>query len=133
MPAFLPVFPAALWWGSLSAIYGLAVPVAFAMLPAGGGEILLPRLASAQCWLSVACGVLLIFSLRRGARHRAALYLVFLGLLTALLLEFAAAPRIAAGMHLRLWYGVAVGVLLVQWFCAAVVLGLLAQEQRSES
>ncbi|MDU7587663.1 MAG: DUF4149 domain-containing protein, partial [Acidovorax sp.] len=54
----LPQFAAALWWGSLSAIGFMAVPLLFAHLPtpAMAGNMA-AQLFAAQTWVSVACCV----------------------------------------------------------------------------
>ena len=64
----LPIFAAALWWGSLAAIGFLAVPLLFthASSPAVAGR-LAARLFQAQAWLSVACGVVLVLAARSGS------------------------------------------------------------------
>ena len=125
----LPVFAAALWWGSLTVIGFLVVPMLFANLPtpamAGG---MAAKLFSAQTWVTLGCGMLLLM-LSRGRDHDEAIpwaepVLVFLlgGMLLALLGEFAVAPRIVARENLRLWHGVGSGMYLLQWICAGVVL-----------
>ncbi|KQT07659.1 DUF4149 domain-containing protein [Ramlibacter sp. Leaf400] len=123
------VLAAALWWGSLSAIGFLAVPLLFANLPtpALAGQTA-ARLFTAQSWVGLGCGVLLLLaSHRRGESARmggsgGALAFVLAGMLLALLGEFAVAPRIMARENLRLWHSVGSGMCLLQWGCALVVL-----------
>ena len=125
----LPVFVAALWWGSLTTIGALVVPMLFANLPtpamAGG---MAARLFAAQTWVSVLCGVLLlVISRPKGAVTqypwaRAAMIFILGGVLLALLSQFAVAPRIVARQDLRLWHGVGSVLYLAQWACAAAVL-----------
>ena len=124
----LPVFAAALWWGSLTAIGFLAVPLLFAHLPtpAAAGQMA-ARLFSAQTWVSLACGVLLLMSARTVEGPRmdwagGALVFVVAGLLLAVLAEFAVAPRIVARQNLALWHGVGSAMYLGQWLCSATVL-----------
>ena len=125
----LPVFAAALWWGSLSAIGFLAVPLLFAHLPppAAAGQMA-ARLFTAQTWVSIACGLLLLVSARTGedrpgmAWAGGALLYVLAGLLLALLGEFAVATRIVARENLALWHAVGSAMYLGQWLCAGVVL-----------
>jgi hypothetical protein len=128
----LPVLAAALWWGSLSAIGFLAVPLLFANLPtpAMAGQ-LAARLFAGQAWVSIACALLVVVSARRGESPsldwgRGALPFVMAGVLLALLLEFAVAPRIAARIDLKLWHPVGSAMFLAQWACAATVLWRLA-------
>jgi len=127
--ARLAVFAAALWWGSLSVTGFLAVPTLFASLPtpALAGSVA-ARLFSAQGWLGLACGALLLF-VSRSADDRAgldwrggAVLFVLAGLLLVLLSEFAVAPRIVARENLRLWHGLGTAMYVVQWLCAGVVL-----------
>ena len=125
----LPVFIAALWWGSLTTIGALVVPMLFANLPtpamAGG---MAARLFAAQTWVSVVCGVLLlVISRPKGAVTQypwaqAAMIFILSGLLLALLSQFAIAPRIVARQDLRLWHSVGSVLYLAQWACAAVVM-----------
>ena len=129
----VPVFAAALWWGSLSATGFLAVPMLFASLPtpALAGSVA-ARLFSAQGWVAVGCGALLLFVSRAedgrsgpGSRGGAVLF-VLAGLLLALLSEFGVAPRIVARENLRLWHGLGTAAYVVQWLCAGVVLWKVA-------
>ena len=87
----LPVLVAALWWGSLTTIGFLVVPLLFAHLPspalAGG---MAARLFAAQTWVSVACCmVLLMISRPKGSVTpypwaQAAIVFIVGGLLLAL-------------------------------------------------
>eukprot|EP01034_Spumella_vulgaris_P004163 gene4163-5307_t len=56
---------AALWWGSLTALGFLVVPMLFANLPtpamAGG---MAAKLFNAQTWVSLGCGVLMLMASR---------------------------------------------------------------------
>ena len=120
---------AALWWGSLTTIGFIVVPLLFANLatPATAGGMA-AKLFSAQTWLSLACGMLLLALTRRnddsGQPASASATLMFLigGVLLALLSEFAVAPRIVARENLALWHSVGSGMYLLQWLCAGVVL-----------
>jgi hypothetical protein len=125
----LPVFAAALWWGSLTVIGFITVPLLFIHLPtpaiAGG---MAAKLFSAQTWIALACG-LLLFLLARGKEAAArmdwaqgALIFIAAGVLLALLGEFAVAPRIVARENLKLWHTVGSGMHLLQWVCAGVTL-----------
>ncbi|MBP6560040.1 MAG: DUF4149 domain-containing protein, partial [Burkholderiaceae bacterium] len=59
----LPVYAAALWWGSLTTIGFLVVPLLFMHLPtpalAGG---MAAKLFTEQTWMSVACGGILLLT-----------------------------------------------------------------------
>ena len=130
--ARIVTFASALWWGSLTAIGFMAVPLLFKFLPtpALAGNMA-ARLFTAQTWLSVACGVALLLATKGAAvagagRARATLFAVVLGMLQALLIEFAVAPRIVARENLRLWHGAGTLMYAVQWLCASFVLWRLA-------
>jgi len=127
--ARLPVLAAALWWGSLTAIGFLAVPLLFANAssPAVAGG-LAAKLFSGQSWLSVGCAMVLLMGARgsdgapaMGWAQGAVAY-VLLGLLAALLQEFAIAPRIVARQDLRFWHSAGTALYAAQWLCALVVL-----------
>ena len=130
----LAVFAAALWWGSLTTLGFLVVPLLFAGLPtpamAGG---MAARLFSAQCGVSVACGLLLLLLSRSkepAALERwsqGAIVFIVAGLLLALLVEFGVAPHIVARDNLALWHRVGSVMYLLQWVCASVVFGKLAR------
>lgn len=127
--ARLAILAAALWWGSLSAIGFLAVPLLFANAasPAIAGN-LAGKLFSGQVWVSVGCGLVLLTTARGPDDSasmdwaRRALAYVLLGLLMALLQEFAVAPHILARQDLRFWHSAGTGAYAVQWVCALVVL-----------
>lgn len=132
-----PALIAALWWGSLTTIGFLVVPLLFASLPtpamAGG---MAARLFAAQTWVSVACGLLLLL-LSKSKQSQAlsewaqlAIIFIVLGLLLALLSQFAVAPRIVAHENLKLWHSVGSVMYLVQWLCAGAVLWQLVPGPR---
>jgi len=132
------VLAAALWWGSLTAVGFIVVPLLFKHLPtpALAGQTA-AKLFSAQAWVSLGCGLMLLLSSRsRGepARMdwgRGALGFVVAGLLCALLVEFAIAPSIVARENLRLWHGLGSVLYALEWVCALVVLCKLAPGERS--
>ncbi|ADV00236.1 DUF4149 domain-containing protein [Alicycliphilus denitrificans] len=129
MGARLPVLAAALWWGSLSAIGFVAVPLLFAHLPtsAMAGNVA-ARLFEAQTYISIACcALLLVVSKKKHAEKpeewaQAAMVFVIAGLLLALLVQYGVAPRIVARQNLRLWHGAGSAMYALQWLCALRVL-----------
>jgi uncharacterized protein YacL len=131
----LPVLAAALWWGSLSAIGFVAVPLLFAHLPtpAMAGNMA-AKLFAAQTYISIAaCACLLVISKRKHSEKpeqwaQAAMVFVILGLLLALLVQYGVAPRIVARENLRLWHGVGSGMYFVQWLCAGITLWKTAKQ-----
>ena len=143
----LTVLLAALWWGALSGISFVAVPLMFAKLgPALAGPVA-AKLFSAQCWMGLGLGLALLLILRReresamgtggGAAPTpealanmqtalATMGFVVLAMLMALVQEFGVAQKIitarASGGNLRLWHSVGSLLVLGQWLCAGSVL-----------
>jgi hypothetical protein len=122
----LPRLLAALWWGGLTALSFVAVPLAFAHFgsPALAGSYA-ARLFQLQCWASLILSLLLMLVLR--AREDKALLQdllpwLLLAALAALLQEFGIAPRIlgarAAGESVALWHRLGTILVLLQWLCA---------------
>ncbi|HRL66917.1 MAG TPA: DUF4149 domain-containing protein [Ottowia sp.] len=140
MRARIAPFAAALWWGSLTAVGFMVVPLLFKFLPtpAMAGHMA-AKLFTAQTWVSVACGIVLLLVSRSNrpaalaGRAQAALVFIVLGMLLALLIEFAVAPRIVARENLRLWHGAGSVMYAVQWLCSAVVLWRITAEPREPS
>ena len=133
------VFLAALWWGSLSGLGFVVVPLLFKHLgsPAEAGAMA-AKLFSAQTWLSVACTMLLLLILNRkdalpaesNTELRKVTAWAVAGLLLALLVEFGVAAQIvnarASGGNLRLWHGLGSAMYLGQWICAGLALWRLS-------
>ena len=125
----LSLFAAALWWGSLTAVGGLVVPLLFAHLPskALAGQMA-AQLFAAQTWVSVACGIVVLLVLKEKSPHRpenqpaAATIFIVTGLLVALLSQYGVAPRIVSRENLPLWHGVGSALYLIQWLCATALL-----------
>ena len=139
MPAVrarVAVLLAALWWGSLSGLAFVVVPLLFKHLgsPAEAGAMA-AKLFSAQTWLSVACAMLLLLLLNAkkpdgASAPNSATAWVVAGLLLALLVEFGVSAQIvsarASGGNLRLWHGLGSAMLLGQWLCAGLALWRLS-------
>ncbi|CAN7515783.1 DUF4149 domain-containing protein [Acidovorax sp. LjRoot38] len=125
----LPALVAALWWGSLTTIEFLVVPMLFAHLPSPmvAGNMA-AKLFAAQTWVAVACClVLLLISRPKQAIAQypwaqAAMVFILGGMLLALLTQFGVAPRIVARQDLRLWHSVGTVMYVLQWCCALAVL-----------
>ena len=102
---------AALWWGSLTTIGFLVVPLLFARLgsPAVAGNFA-GQLFAAQSWVALGCGLALLTYFRSkihdlvDAPSRQAIAWIVAAMLLALLQEYAVAPRILARENLRLWH-----------------------------
>ena len=132
------VWIAALWWGSLATVGFYVVPLLFANLPtpAMAGNMA-ARLFSAQTWVAVVCGLLLLLNIRSNQtpaliKHgQSALLFIVSGILLALLLEFAVAPRIVLRVDLRLWHSVGTVLYLLQWVCAGLTFRYLLLGRKS--
>ena len=133
---------AALWWGSLTALGFVVVPMLFMHLgsPAAAGAMA-ARLFGAQTWISCACALLMLMVFNQKdrfpqvAQGNTAIKFIVAGMLLALLVEFGVAPRIVSartdGGNLRLWHGLGSAMLLGQWLCAGFTLWRLsAQSER---
>jgi len=121
------VWIAALWWGSLTTVGFYVVPMLFAHLPtpALAGNMA-GKLFSAQTWVAVVCGLLLLLSFRSNRptdqyqqAPPATTYIVT-GMFLACLSEFAVAPHIIARDNLRLWHSLGTGLYALQWVCAGL-------------
>ena len=125
----LALLLAAFWWGSLTTIGFLVVPMLFAKLgnPAVAGNFA-GQLFEAQSWIAIGCGLLLLVHFRTKMDQRidsasmAAIFLILGALLLALLQQYAVAPRILARDNLKLWHAVGSGMYVVQWLCAGALL-----------
>jgi len=127
---------AALWWGSLTTLGFLVVPMLFAHLPtpaqAGG---MAARLFAAQTGVSVGCGLLLlmIFGPKRTFPSVngsfSAIGLVAFSMLLALLVEFGVSPRIVARENLSFWHSAGSAMYFLQWICTGLLLWRLTARQ----
>lgn len=125
----LPALVAALWWGSLTTVGFLVVPMLFMHLPSPtvAGNMA-AKLFAAQTWVAgVCCLVLLLISRPKQAVAQypwaqAAMVFILGGLLLALITQFGVAPRIVARQDLRLWHSVGTVMYGLQWCCALAVL-----------
>ena len=125
----LATMATALWWGSLSGLGFVVVPMLFAQLgsPAIAGAMA-AKLFSAQTWVGVACAMLVLMSSSRkddpamATASRTLMKWVIAGLFLAVLVEFGVSPRIAnarvEGGNLKLWHGLGTAMYIGQWLCA---------------
>ncbi|WP_457280574.1 DUF4149 domain-containing protein [Polaromonas sp. P5_D5] len=137
------VMVAALWWGSLTSLGFVMVPMLFANLgaPAVAGAMA-AKLFTAQTWLSTGCAMFLLLILNKkddpalAWQAQAAIKFIVAGLLLALLVEFGVAPRIvsvrAEGGNLKLWHGLGTAFYVVQWLCAGLALWRLSRSTVTE-
>jgi hypothetical protein len=124
-----PVWVAALWWASLSTIGFLVVPLLFMHLPTPAmAGAMAAKLFTAQTWVSVICGLFLLLLSRadqfaeHDSRLKPAVLFIMGGMLLALLVELAVAPRIVARENLALWHRIGSVMYLLQWLCAGATL-----------
>jgi hypothetical protein len=123
------------WWGSLTTIGFVVVPLLFMHLdtPAMAGQMA-AKLFGAQTWISVLCGVLWLLAERR--LHLDQPYSpslpVLAALLAALLLELAVKPHIVARDNLMLWHNLGTGLYVLQWLCVSRLLWQGPKEKATE-
>lgn len=132
LQARLPLLLAALWWGSLTAMGGVAVPVLQAHLPSPTqAAAACAALLAAQTWISIACCALLLvvskrkYAERQEAWAQAAMVFVLGGLLLALVAQYGVAPRVAARQG-AVWQYASVALHVLQWCCALCTLWKVA-------
>ena len=137
------VMLAALWWGSLTALGFMVVPMLFTYLPspAAAGQMA-AKLFTAQTWLSVVCTMFLLLIYNQKAhesynfRAHNAIKFIVTGLLLATLVEFGLSPRIvsarADGGNLKLLHFLGSAMYIGQWLCAGLALWRLSQENSQE-
>jgi hypothetical protein len=135
---------AALWWGSLSGLGFVVVPLLFVHLPnpAAAGAMA-ARLFTAQTWLSIGCTFFLLLFLKGKAgaaltqQAQAAIKYVVAGLLLAVLVEYGVSPRIvnarAEGGNLQLWHGLGSAMYLAQWLAAGWTLWCLSRTSKADA
>ncbi len=132
---------AALWWGSLSTLGFLVVPLLFVHLPSpAAAGAMAAKLFAAQTWLSIACTFFLLLFLKGKdataltQQAQAAMKFVVAGLFLAVLVEFGVSPRIvnarAEGGNLKLWHGLGSAMYIAQWLAAGWTLWCLSRASR---
>jgi hypothetical protein len=125
------LFSLALWWGSLTTIGFIVVPMLFSHLDtAQAAGRVAARLFEVQAYVSLACGALLLAVYARspasvvGAPSRPAMALLLTGLALSLLVQWVVAPHIVARDNLKLWHALGSACYLGQWLCVTVLLAL---------
>lgn len=151
----LMVLLAALWWGGISALSFVAVPMLFVQLGAPVAGPVAAQLFSLQSWCGLGIGLMLLLVLRRARadaqfpvageavnperlaqmqRVLGTMGFVLAAMLLALLQEFGVAQKIitarATGSNLQLWHGLGTLMVLGQWLCSGAVLARLASPRR---
>ena len=135
---------AALWWGSLTALGFVIVPMLFTHMsnPAAAGQMA-AKLFTAQTWLSIGCAMFLLLiynqkeALAQDTRAQSAIKYVVTGLLLAVLVEFGLSPRIVSarvdGGNLKLLHGLGSALYFGQWLCAGFSLWRLSQGSQTNT
>ena len=133
------ILAAALWWGSLTGLGFLVVPMLFVHLgtPATAGAMA-AKLFTAQTWLSIGCAMLLLLICNQkelvapDPRARTAIKFVVTGFFLVVLVEFGLSPRIVNarvdGGNLKLWHGLGSAMYLGQWICSGYALWSLCAD-----
>ncbi len=138
----LSVLLAALWWGSLTGLGFVVVPLLFVHLPSPAtAGAMAAKLFTAQTWLSIGCAMLLLLILNKNRAPalsppaQAAMKFVVAGLLLAVLVEFGVAPNIvnarAEGGNLKLWHGLGTVMYVAQWLAAGWILWCLSRSAKA--
>jgi hypothetical protein len=138
----ISILLAALWWGSLSALGFLVVPLLFVHLPSpAAAGAMAAKLFTAQTWLSIACTFFLLLFLKKKEasaptqKAQAAMKFVVAGLFLAVLVEFGVSPRIvnarAEGGNLKLWHGLGSVMYVAQWLAAGWTLWCLSRSEKA--
>lgn len=131
---------AALWWGSLTALGFVIVPMLFIHLPSptAAGQIA-AKLFTAQSWMGIACTMFLLLMYNpkvaacQDIRGQSAIKFIVTGLLLTVLVEFGLSPRIISarldGANLKLLHGLGSAMYFGQWLCAGYALWCLSREK----
>jgi Domain of unknown function (DUF4149) len=138
LPRTVSLFFLALWWGSLTTIGFIVVPMLFAHLDTtqAAGRMA-ARLFGMQTSVSLVCAAVLLALYVRWARSgqhaghaaqaRMALWPILLVLLAACLAslsQWVVSPHIVARDNLKLWHALGSACYLGQWLCVTALLAL---------
>ena len=139
MIKLLQIWVAALWWGSLTTIGFMVVPLLFVYLPtpAVAGNMA-AKLFFAQTWVSTASTLLLLIVFKKfdntqtnNPNSRRAVVFISTGFILALLSEFWISPRIVLRENLSFWHTTGSVMYFLQWLCASMSLGkLICMDQK---
>ncbi|MEN9384909.1 MAG: hypothetical protein RL323_2052 [Pseudomonadota bacterium] len=135
----VPVLLAGLWWGVVTGLAFVAVPLLFHSLgnPAVAGQVA-AKLFSVVAGCSVAAGLVLLVLARFGRQRplKAAVPWLLLAALAGLVQEWGVAEQIVTarqnGGNLRVWHGLGSVLVLLQWLCALRVFWVCAFNPATE-
>jgi hypothetical protein len=119
----------ALWWGSLSTIGFIVVPLLFSQMQTKqmAGQMA-GLLFQYQAYVSWVCVGLLLFIALKQARKAGYPFkladnsLLLAGLVFSMSVYFLVAPQISARQNLKLWHSMGTALFAGQWICATVLL-----------
>jgi Domain of unknown function (DUF4149) len=117
---FASLFSLALWWGSLTTLGFIVVPMLFAHMDTmqAAGRMA-AKLFNVQAYVSLGCAAVLIVT--HWGKERWVMVWIGLGLAASLAVQWIVAPQILARDNLRLWHGIGSGLYGLQWVCATVL------------
>ena len=132
---------AALWWGSLTGLGFVVVPMLFTYMPSpAAAGAMAAKLFTAQAWLGIACAMLLLLifnpkqALAHDLRAQVAIKFVVAAFLLVVLVEFGLSPRIVSarvdGGNLKLLHGLGSAMYFGQWVCAGLALWRLSLKEQ---
>ncbi len=131
----LGFFSLALWWGSLTTLGFVVVPLLFVHLDsAQAAGRMAAQLFKVQTYVSLACAALFVLlQLRtvqqRSARGPSVVVLVALACLASASVQWIIAPQIVAREQLRFWHSLGSGLYLLQWLCVTRLMLLRSRWQ----
>lgn len=121
------VWIAATWWVSLLTVGLLVVPLLFRFLPTPAiAGYIAAQLFAVQTWLSLACGICLLFWFIKKPLPLVpfdyfAIILIVSGLLAAIVVQWFIAPRIVLRQDLVLWHRLGTIGMAIHAICAVGV------------
>ncbi len=119
MKKTIRIFSLALWWGALTSIGFIVVPLLFKHLesPQVAGHMA-ATLFNALGYIAWGCGALLLAT----RPSKKASWLIGLALLASALIHFVVSPYIVAKDDLRLWHTVGTALLVAEWLALSTLL-----------
>jgi hypothetical protein len=119
MSAHIRIFSIALWWGSLTSIGFIVVPLLFMHLesPQVAGRMA-ALLFNALGYIAWICGAFLLTS----QPSKRATWLIGFALLVSILIHFGVSPHIVARDNLRFWHSAGTALFAIEWLCLSMLL-----------
>jgi hypothetical protein len=119
MKKAIPILSLALWWGALTSIGFIVVPLLFVHLesPQVAGRMA-ATLFNALGYIAWGCGALLLAT--RPSNKSA--WLIGLALLASVLIHFVVSPHIVLKDDLRLWHTAGTALFAAEWLILSTLL-----------